>query len=302
MDDKTFFQHWNIAFAHREALTPAGSPNRSEERFVVMSDDGTRYIAEGFGLRKKQRQITQNCALEFFRANGMPGVFPYLRTADGFHGVELNGCFYQLRVWKDAETSGKMLRSNPEKFAISAAEYLLKLKEISALAALPPMPNERFVFGQYLLRLSAFTAQKMPQFTPALQKICAALDDFLKYERTLPPMLAHGDFHPGNILIRDEKIAAVIDWEFLGWKHPGYDLTLLLGCLGRDDISWLTGNAGAELQNRLYRADYMPDAAWEVLPQLMAAIRLGWLGEWIDLGDRDLAEQEIFYINYLLGA
>ena len=44
----------------------------------------------------------------------------------------------------------------------------------------------------------------------------------------------------------------------------------------------------------------MPELSWENLTRLISAIRLGWLGEWIDLGEHDLAEKELQYINFLL--
>jgi aminoglycoside phosphotransferase len=36
-----------------------------------------------------------------------------------------------------------------------------------------------------------------------------------------PPVFTHGDLNPCNILIRDEKVVAIIDWEFAGW-YPHY--------------------------------------------------------------------------------
>jgi hypothetical protein len=36
-----------------------------------------------------------------------------------------------------------------------------------------------------------------------------------------PPIFTHGDINPFNILIRDEKVVGIIDWEFAGW-YPYY--------------------------------------------------------------------------------
>jgi hypothetical protein len=299
MDEVKFFQNWNIAFETRTSLTPSGSPNRSVSRFVAADRDGRKYIAEGFELRKKSRQTAQNVLLEHLAAHRMAGVFPYLRTASGTHGVVTDGCFWQLRHWQEAD-GAELPRRDPEKFAALCAGILLQMRRISLETTLPMPPNEQFYFAPYLLRLESFAAQKMPVLRRDLQHICSRLDGFLNREKSLPAMFAHGDFHPGNILTCHGELAAVIDWEFTGWKHPGYDLALLLGCLGRDDISWLTGANGAVLQNQLYRAEYMPDAAWEQLTGLIAAVRLGWLGEWIDLGETELAVQEVDFINFLL--
>lgn len=36
-----------------------------------------------------------------------------------------------------------------------------------------------------------------------------------------PPVFTHADLNPFNILIRDEKVVGIIDWEFAGW-YPFY--------------------------------------------------------------------------------
>ncbi|KAK4638138.1 hypothetical protein CLAFUW4_02320 [Fulvia fulva] len=36
-----------------------------------------------------------------------------------------------------------------------------------------------------------------------------------------PPVFTHGDLNPFNILVRDDKVVAIIDWEFAGW-YPNY--------------------------------------------------------------------------------
>ncbi|KID84944.1 protein kinase subdomain-containing protein [Metarhizium guizhouense ARSEF 977] len=36
-----------------------------------------------------------------------------------------------------------------------------------------------------------------------------------------PPVFTHGDLNPFNIMVRDGKIVAIIDWEFAGW-YPHY--------------------------------------------------------------------------------
>lgn len=36
-----------------------------------------------------------------------------------------------------------------------------------------------------------------------------------------PPVFTHGDFNPSNIIVRDNKIVGIIDWEMAGW-YPHY--------------------------------------------------------------------------------
>ena len=45
-----------------------------------------------------------------------------------------------------------------------------------------------------------------------------------------PFVLVHGDFHGRNIMMKEGRIQAVLDWEFAGF----YPLSELLGCTGVD--------------------------------------------------------------------
>lgn len=74
--------------------------------------------------------------------------------------------------------------------------------------------------------------------------------DFLRQEitsrRTVPFVLAQGDFMPGNLLIHEGEIIGVIDWEFAGPAPPAFDV-------GRWEVS-----AGTPFADRLdlLRAGY----------------------------------------------
>ena len=42
-----------------------------------------------------------------------------------------------------------------------------------------------------------------------------------------PPVLLHRDYRTGNYLVREGRLAAVLDWEFAGWGDP------------REDVGWM---------------------------------------------------------------
>ena len=179
-------------------------------------------------------------------------------------------------------------------------DFLLQLDDVSHDARLPRPPGERFLFSNYLPHLESFAKRRMPEVSAGLAEIRDALTPFFRAEPELPVMLAHGDFHPGNCLVKNGRISCVIDWEFVGWKTAGYDLALLTGCLGMDDPLWLTEGAAADMCRRMLASSRIPGAAKAFFPDLTAAIRLGWLGEWIDLDDRQTALDELRYIRLLL--
>lgn len=72
-----------------------------------------------------------------------------------------------------------------------------------------------------------------------------------------PPLWLHGDLMPGNVLVRDGRLAAVIDWSLLCVGDPATDVMAAWMCLppesrpvfrddlGVDDASWLRGRGWA---------------------------------------------------------
>jgi aminoglycoside phosphotransferase (APT) family kinase protein len=72
-----------------------------------------------------------------------------------------------------------------------------------------------------------------------------------------PPTWAHGDLSPGNLLVRDGRLAAVIDWGGPGVGDPTVDLIIawnLLPASARaafraamavDEVTWLRGRGWA---------------------------------------------------------
>lgn len=65
------------------------------------------------------------------------------------------------------------------------------------------------------------------------------LRDLLGARRTLaapglPPVTSHGDFHLGNVLVKD-GVAWVVDWELSGEHPAGYDLMQFWATLERDE-------------------------------------------------------------------
>jgi aminoglycoside phosphotransferase len=40
-----------------------------------------------------------------------------------------------------------------------------------------------------------------------------------------PPVFTHGDLNPSNIMVRDGRVVAIIDWEYSGWYPPYWEYT-----------------------------------------------------------------------------
>ena len=302
MKEKDIVAFWPVKFAGmREKSLITGSPNRSETRFIFSDPEDNFYIAEGYHLRKKQFQIRQNILLEFFAANSLTGIHPFYRTSSEEHGAETGGLFWQIRPYIPAESIPRTLYPEREEHGFLWADFLLQMKDIILSAKnLPTMPNTPFYMTNFLPQLYRLAERKMPAVVSDIQKFERLLAPFFRWERKTEGLFAHGDFHPGNILLGNGSIQAVIDWEFAGIKFPGYDMALLIGCLAMDHPDNLNSPAVRSLQNTLCCNNFIPDEAWDFLPQMIAATRLGWLGEWLSMDEEILVRQELALLSILL--
>ena len=60
------------------------------------------------------------------------------------------------------------------------------------------------------------------------------------------PVWFHGDLAPGNILIRDGRLSAVIDWGTSGVGDPACDLTIVWTYFDAGDRQVFASHAGAD--------------------------------------------------------
>lgn len=107
-------------------------------------------------------------------------------------------------------------------------------------------------------------------------EVRAALDGWDHERDRNAPVLRHGDFWPGNLLWRDGRIAAVIDWEEWQVAEPLYDLAIC-----RLDLAWILGWEAAERFTHRYLSRRPISTAALAAYDLCAALRpMGNMDEW----------------------
>lgn len=102
-----------------------------------------------------------------------------------------------------------------------------------------------------------------------------------------PPVLLHGDYWPGNVLWRDGRLVAVVDWEDAMLGDPLVDLGK-----SRLEVAWILGLEAMDTFTRHYRArmdlDYGALPYWD----LCAALRL------MRIAGPNLAEWAAFFTPF----
>jgi aminoglycoside phosphotransferase (APT) family kinase protein len=148
-----------------------------------------------------------------------------------------------------------------------------------------------------------FLPMQAPRLTKTLAERPAALDHSLDEGRIRdaleaawslpqpePPALLHGDFWPGNLLWREGKLVAVIDWEDAEVGNPLADLATT-----RLDLLWIFGPDGMRTFTRHYQQrtgfDFATLPYWDLFAALRPASRLHvWAAGWPELGRSDITE------------
>jgi aminoglycoside phosphotransferase (APT) family kinase protein len=73
--------------------------------------------------------------------------------------------------------------------------------------------------------------------TPPLVRAFEELREWVRSAPDLCVCAIHGDFHPGNVLVRDGRIVAVLDWQYARRDWPAFELASIVWDLGWDGES-----------------------------------------------------------------
>jgi aminoglycoside phosphotransferase (APT) family kinase protein len=154
----------------------------------------------------------------------------------------------------------------------------------------------------------ALLPRQAARLAAMIQQRPARLDDSL-YEEPIraalaalwpPPMLGserllHGDFWPGNLLWREGKLVAVIDWEDAEVGNPLADVAI-----SRLDLLWIFGREAMNTFTHHYQTLMGADRAidfgqlpfWDLMAALRPASRIEeWAADWAALGRSDITAE-----------
>jgi aminoglycoside phosphotransferase (APT) family kinase protein len=203
----------------------------------------------------------------------LPVLAPHLPLAIPVplgHGVPGEGYPWHWTVcpWLDGELAALTRVADPGQAATSLARF------IAALQAIDPSGGSAHEFRGASLaahdhnaRAAAAVLQHSLNTGPLLEIWEAAL---AAPAWTAQPLWIHGDLHPANLLVNDQKLSAVIDFGLLGVGDPACDLMVawmylsadsrdvFRRALAVDDATWCRGRGWA-LQSGLRAAAYSAD-------------------------------------------
>ncbi|HYF62683.1 MAG TPA: phosphotransferase [Herpetosiphonaceae bacterium] len=141
-----------------------------------------------------------------------------------------------------------------------------------AHAGLDFLPRQRDRYERLIAKTPATFDQSLSE-----ERIRAALAAIWPFEPRNRAVLLHGDFWPNNLLWRDNRLVAVLDWEDAAVGDPLADLANT-----RMEILWAFGPEAMDYFTEQYRAltaiDWADLPRWELCAALWPAGKLGGWG------------------------
>jgi aminoglycoside phosphotransferase (APT) family kinase protein len=183
--------------------------------------------------------------------------------------------------------------ADPADFTLQLAAQLAKIHSVDrSKLDLPSLSRPAKGFAEAVGELSPHIDASFD-----VEPIRATLAAAWPIEQRNAPALLHGDYWPGNLLWRDARLVAVIDWEDAALGDPLIDLAI-----SRLDILWIFGAEAFESFTQSYtslmRIDYANLPYWDLYAALRLARLAGLdLADWVaffpPFGRPDITEQTL---------
>jgi aminoglycoside phosphotransferase (APT) family kinase protein len=232
--------------------------------------------------------------LEIVRAAGVPAPEPLYVDQSG----DILATSFLVRDYIDGRP--ELSPQNPDDYLRQMAGVLATIHSIDGTGSdLAFLPRRAAYFGRLLAQPSAGTPEE-----EAIRTALAGRWPVTQLNRTV---LLHGDFWPGNLLWRDGRLIAVVDWELGALGDPIEDLAL-----ARFDMALTLGIDAVEPFTRAYLACQSVDPTYLPVWDLCAALRASpdlrdWVSVYPPLGRPDITEDAArdvhrHFIKQALGA
>jgi len=134
---------------------------------------------------------------------------------------------WSIYRWIDGETAAPERIDDLNDFATGVAEFLIALQRIDPADGPRPGPHN-FYRGGSLTTYDAETRQAIALLKGKLDTEAATevWDMALEAAWGRPPVWLHGDVSAGNLLVREGRLTAIIDFGMAGVGDPACDLSI----------------------------------------------------------------------------
>ena len=182
----------------------------ADKKYFIRTFSGEHLLLRVSDIEKYEEKKKEFAIIEKFAGLGFPMSMPV-----EFGVCEENKKVYMLLTWLDGEDLEAVLPacSEEEQYRLGRQAGMI-LKKIHSLPLEEEDIPKTTKQAKKLLQLSRYEASdlRIPDDETAIRYVKENIDQIWKE----PPCYLHGDFHPGNLIYRDDSSIGVIDfnrWE-----------------------------------------------------------------------------------------
>ena len=252
-------------------------PDGQTRRMIV------RQPSEGTLKRNPQAAVNEFRLLQITRSLGLATPTPYHLDESG----QIFATPYLIIEYIDGKP--EFAPTNLADYLLELAVQLAKIHSVNCgdldLSFLPKKAN----------RCPELCRSRPAAFDESLDDIRDSLASIGSLSQRNPSVLLHGDFWPGNVLCREEKLVAVIDWEDATLGSALTDFAT-----SRLDIGLIFGIDAMECFTQHYKSmmpiDYTNLPYWDLCAVLRIARLVGsdltkWVAFFRSFGRHEITEQ-----------
>ena len=210
-------------------IIPINEGCRTTNYIIETNKQGKKYILKIF-FSAEQNYKKEIKLLTMLREDGISSV-PRIYRVSNHSAIE--GREYAIYEYIQGKTVGQAISEGyvmEEKFVRDVAKHLSMIhsykfsrtgfldEDLNLQVELPSLISwyEKFMGVNAQKRLGKDIINKINKIVKENEKILLELDKDIR--------LVHGDFQGTNILIKDAKLAGILDWEFAMAGHPIADI------------------------------------------------------------------------------
>ncbi len=284
--------HWNlVATAIRGSSLIQGSPERSLRRTVISTDSGS-YILEQIDPNKAAFRETVANLLASLSSN-VP-VIPYSFAADTKAVQKEADSFWMVHPFVFHTELNRETFWESEELGRTVGNLLVSLAQLPTTDSLPRYSPKSY-FEKLILSIGKTRIDVRKAIVPILGYLKSTI---LPEIESLPLAFSHGDAHPLNMLWNENKLLALIDWEFCGIRPRIYDTALVIGCVATESPQAIDAGFVKAIIDSTKRIFTVQEQ--NLLAPMIVLNRFNWLSEWLRRHDEEMIRFEIEYMKSLI--
>lgn len=247
----------------------------TDKKFYIEDNLEQKYVLRLADIKELPSKKEEYANMKILASQGVPMSIPV-----GFGICGNESLVYSLLSWVEGEDADLLLPNLPEnkqyELGVQAGKILKKIHSI-------PAPKEQEPWQQRYLRKNDIVLDKYLNCGVTIdgdQKVIKFIKDNIHHIENVEQTFQHGDFHVGNMLIKDDKLS-IIDFNRAGFGDPWEEYDRFV-------FTWNISTSFAKGQIESYFNHQVPDKFFRIMALYNARNAIASIQWSIPFGEKDL--------------